>query len=248
MKKLIPSSALMIVLTAFLLSSCKKNDSAASSSAQLSFAMNTDNSASSTTSSATVVNNTVSTSAIALSGSNVTLTSGTANIAAFKLEAKKNGVSKEIITKNLTNVDLFALSQTLANTTIDTGTYKEVEIRVLLTKTTSTNFPLILKGYFTTKAGTQVPLEFDYNDDALLKAEAENVHVDGTQDLSTTVSLHLNKLLANITATDIDQTTRTNSTILISSTVNVSLYNKILVNFASSIGVKAFEKHNKTSH
>lgn len=242
MKRKSTPIGLVIITTVFLFSSCKKEDkTVASSTSQLSFAINTDNSTS------TVVNTSPVTGGIVLSNANVTITSGIANIASFKLEAKKNNVKTEITTKNLVNADLFALAgQAVVSTSIDTGTYKEIEIRATLAKTTTTSLPLVLKGYFTTKAGTQVPLEFDYNDNAVLSAEADNVHIDGTKDLGTTFNLHLNKLLANITAADVDQTTRTNNTILISSSVNTALYNKILANLPSSTGSKGFELHAKS--
>lgn len=242
MRKIITNSALAVLLISLSFSSCKKSESA--TSPELSFAINTDNSLSAIN---TGVNSNASLAAVTVSNANVTITSGVANIAAFKFESKRNNVKTEITTRNLTNVDLFAPGQSLASTKIDTGTYREIEIRVLLVKAAAPNLPLVLKGYFTTKAGTQVPLEFDYNDSAILKAEAENIHVDGTKDLVTTISLHLNKLFGNITPAEIDQTARTNGTILISSTVNTALYAKILLNLASCAGAKGFELRAKGS-
>lgn len=234
-KNLLPLIATVLFAT-MINTSCKKSDS--TTSPEISFAINTDNSVSTTSN---AVNATNALSAITIGTANVTVTSGVANIAAFKLEAKKNNVKTEITTTNLMNVDLFALGQSLGSTKIDTGTYKEIEVKVLLVKSATTALPLVLKGYFTTKAGTQVPLEFDFNDNAILKAEASNVHVDGTKDLVTTVNLHVNKLFGNITSAEVDQTTRTNGTILISSTVNAALYNKILANVATWVGCKGFE-------
>lgn len=247
MKRNFTCASLAVLLTAFLFSSCtKKEDAPAFLSPQISFALNTDNSLNIQTFGSTASSGNGLMVGTTLTNASVTFTSGVANIAAFKLEAKRNNMKIEITTKNLTNVDLFGLNQLLATVPIDTGTYKEIEIKAVLAKTTTTNLPLVLKGYFTTKGGTQVPLEFNFNDNAVLRAEVENIHLDGKKDLATTISLHLNKLLANITAADIDHTTRINNTILISSTVNVDLYNKILANLASSVGCKGFELHEKS--
>jgi hypothetical protein len=61
--------------------------------------------------------------------SGVTWASAIANIAHFKLEAKKNGVEKEVSTSSLTNVDLLAaIPAFLIKANIDTGTYKEIEL------------------------------------------------------------------------------------------------------------------------
>jgi hypothetical protein len=227
-KHLIP--ALAIVVTSIAFSSCKK-DSLLNSPSEVSFALQTDNSV------------TTFTGAPAVS---LTWTSGLANISSFKLEAKRNGVETEIKSKNLTNVDLFSLVPALATATIDSGTYKEIEVRVVLAKSTTSDLPLLLKGTFKNSSGVSVPVELDFNDDATIKAEVENVTIDSKTDIATTISMHLNKLLTNVSVSDLNSATLTNGTIVISSTSNASIYNKIKTNLLTCGESKGFERHEKS--
>jgi len=175
----------------------------------------------------------------------ITWTSGIANIARFQLEAKKDGKSIEINTTGVTHVDLFTLNTSLANVQIDAGTYTEIELRIVFEKVTTADLPFVLKGTYTTKAGTNIPVEFDFNDNLIIKASAENLVVDGTKNLGASLSVHLAKLLATVTAAEIDATTRTNSTILITSSINANVYNKIIAALTSCSDSKPFEKHDK---
>ena len=172
-------------------------------------------------------------------------TAGIANISKFKLEAKRNGVETEIESKNLTNVDLFALSPTVANITVDSGTYKEIEIRVVLLHSSTSAIPLKLTGTFTNSSGTPVPIEFDFNDDAIIKAEAHDVVITGTTDFAALVHMHLSKLTAGLSASDLEAATLTNNTIIVSQTSNTSIYNKILNNLTTCGDSEFRDEHHK---
>jgi hypothetical protein len=243
MKNHLLIKGLCVITLAFMFSACQKNGtSPAASGTQLSFAINADNSATPLTAS---VGGGLTTNATTGQAS-IVWTSGIANIAYFAMEAKKGNTEIEIKSKALTNIDLFAPIPAKISALIDTGTYKEIEIRVLLKKTTSANIPLTLKGTFTTLGGAKVPIEFDFNDDALIKAEADNVLVDGKTDLSTTIQFHLNKLLTNTAAATLDKADRVGGTIVISSTVNAAIYNSIKANFEHSGEGKGFDHHDKS--
>jgi hypothetical protein len=234
----------LVALISLAVSSCKKDSSGTivAATSEISFAVNTDNP--STTLDAVngpVVQSTGTTAVTA----GVTWTSGIANIAHFKLEAKKNGVEKEISTSNLTNVDLFAAIPAFVKANIDTGTYKEIELRILLVKSTGADIPLTLKGTFTSKGGAVVPIEYDFNEDALIKLEAENITVDGTNNVTAGADMHLNKLLFGITSAQIDAATRTSGTIIISSSSNATLYAKVKLNVLLAFAARHFEKHHK---
>jgi len=226
------------------ITSCKKSDSSSSSSssAQMSFGVKTDN-ASFTLNSAN--GGTLATQATVTNPANVTWTSGVANISAFKLEAKKRGLEVEIKSKSLTTVDIFAPIPPAIVAIIDTGTYTEIEVRVELARSSTANIPFLLKGTFKSTGGATVPIELDINDDITIKASAENITVDGTKDISTFVNIHLNKLLANISSSDLDAATRVSGTIVISSTVNPFIYNQVKANFGTSGDSGGFEKHDK---
>ncbi len=174
----------------------------------------------------------------------ITWTAGIANITKFKFEAKRAGVEREFETSNLMNVDLFALSPSLVTTTIDTGTYKEIEIKLVLTQSADTTaLPLKLTGSFTNSQGVAIPVELDLNANLEIKAEAQNVVVSAAQSLQTIFLLHLDKISAGITASDLNSAVQTAGKIIISSTSNANLFNKILQN-VSNIGDSKFEEKN----
>ncbi len=172
-------------------------------------------------------------------------TAGVANISKFKLEATRDGVPLEIQSNNLTNVDLFALTPLLSKVNIKKGLYTNVELRVVLTHAApGAALPLVLTGVFTSGGGTHWPVEFDFNEDLEIKASVADITVDGTQSLLTKLNMHLAKFLTSITAQQVDATTRTNGSIIISSTSNAALYAKIKANLLISSDSK-FEHHEK---
>jgi hypothetical protein len=174
----------------------------------------------------------------------IQFTAGVANIAKFKLEAKTANSSIEITTKNLMNVDLFALNPSVVTATLDTGTYKEIEVRVELAQSADTSaIPLKLKGSFTASDGTVTPVEFDINENLTIKAEAANVILHNTGDLSTIVQLHLDKIVAGITAADLNAASKTGGVIIISNTSNVDLFNKIKFNVEGCGDTQVKEDH-----
>jgi len=230
MKKVNLIKSISIIAIALAFGACKKDSSQRSASgSQVNFGLSADNAASSLTSS---VNGSAVTNSTA--SATVNWTSAVANIAYFKLEAKTRNTEIEIKTRSLLNVDLFAVTPPVIGASIDTGTYREIEVKVVLAKTNTSAIPFTLKGAFTTPGGAVVPVEFDFNDDAELKAEVKNVTIDGKTDWATTIKLHLNRLLFGVTPSALDAATRTGGTILISSKDNVTIYNKIITNFPSS--------------
>lgn len=244
MKRSLLKINLAIALASAAMVSCQKDSTSAGTASQISFGLSADN----TISAIATNNNTgsiIPLATTAATASSISWTSGVANITQFKLEAKKNGKQIEIVSKNITNVDLFSLSPSLIAASIDTGTYKEIEIRVILTKSTTADIPVKLKGTFTTAGGASVPIEFDYNDDAIIRAEAENVKVDATNDITAKLNFHTNIILSNVVSAELDKATRTNGTIFISSTSNTTLYAKVILNLIRAFESRGFEKHRK---
>ena len=232
MKNKFLTICMAIVITSTFFTSCKKNSSApaATSSSQMTFGVRAES--------------TMDT--IPASTATINWTAGTANISGFKFEAKKHGLAIEVVSRNMTNVDLFALNPSLVGITLDTGTYSEIEIMVELSRSSSTtDLPLVLKGNFTNTGGTVVPVEFDFNDDAEIKASAHNVVVNGTTDLTTIIAMHLNKLLANVTATELNAATLTNGTIIISRTSNNRIYDQIKADLSLCGFWNGFERHDR---
>lgn len=229
MKKIYLSCLCLSVALTMLFTGCKKDSSPTTTDAQMSFAVQSDNPLTTLASSGNAGSGMSTFAATGIAS--VSWTTATANINKFKLNAKKGGIAFEVISSGLVNVDLFATLPSTINATIANGTYTNVELHVVLAKSSTTTLPFVLKGVYTTKAGTTVPVEFDFNEDVEIVAAANDLTIDGKNNFLAKVSLHLNKLLANVTAQEIDQTTRTvvngTSTILITSTINPTIYNKI---------------------
>lgn len=233
--------ALLTLSGVILFSGCEKNSAtpdAGAGSTKIAFGVMADNLT--TNLSAVNPNQTIGVSSV----SSVTWTSGEANIFKFKFEAKKGLTETEIETSQLQNVNLFALSPALVSATIDTGTYREIEVKLMLKESATTAIPLLLKGTFTSASGEIVPLELSINENLEIKVESENVVVDNSTNIQSLVSLNLNKLLSGISSATIDAATRTDGKIIISRNSNISLYNKIKTNF-SSCGSSKTEKKGK---
>jgi hypothetical protein len=241
-KSILKLSTIALLACATMVSCKKDNTTTSSSGAEVAFALTADNATSTlgtTSANGPVVNATAAVNA------SINWTSAIANISRFKLEAKKNGIETEIHSKNISGLDLFSLNQASITALIDTGTYSEIEIKVLLVKSSGADIPLTVKGVFTSAGGAVVPIEFDYNDNAILKSEVENVTVDGTSDVTAKLSLHLNKLLSRISSAEIDAATRTNGTIIISNSSNAAIYNKVIANIILAFEARGFEKHTR---
>jgi hypothetical protein len=217
-KKCLLHFGLIALVLSAVLSGCKKADTtAAVADPNLTFALLPDNPQ------ATFI--------VAVIGKQAFVwTAGTANITRFKLNALKGGVASEYSSGTLTNVDLFNLSTLVSTISIPKADYTAVKLGIVFSQTTSTAYPIQLLGTYTTASGTTVPVEFDLNDNVEIDVSVANIIADGTKDFTTNVAMHLNMFLNSIAASDIDAAARTNGTILISKTVNVTLYNKIKAN------------------
>lgn len=158
-------------------------------------------------------------------------TAGTANIGRFAFEAKRKGVFIDIISNNLTNVDLFALTPLQTYVTLDTGVYKEIEITAFL-ESTDTVPPLKITGTFKNDSAKVVPIQFDLGGHATVKVEEKNIDINGTTNYTALLDLQLGRLTKGITAQDLDKAKVTKGTIVISQTSNSWLYWKMRANIA----------------
>ncbi|MDB5004655.1 MAG: hypothetical protein JWQ34_2880 [Mucilaginibacter sp.] len=232
-----------------ILSACKKNDNASlstSTNTQMAFALSANGSVSPVSVSGNPDGLTTNGLATNASGNaSITWTSGIANVSGFKLEAKKKGLDIEITSRNLTSINLFAATPATISAAIDTGIYREIELRVLFTKSATATLPLTLKGNYTSTTGTVTPIEFDFNDDATIKIAAENITVDGSTDIAAIAKLDVSKLVTGFAASALDNATRTNGTIVISSTANTNIYNFIKANINGCGRWGGFEHHDK---
>jgi hypothetical protein len=147
----------------------------------------------------------------------------------FSFEAKRSGVSIEIDSHNLTNVDLFALKPLQTYVTLNTGVYKEIEIKAFL-ESTDTVPPLKLSGTFKNDSAKVIPIQFDLSGHATVKVEEKNIDINGTTNYTALLNLQLARLTKGITADDLNKAKVTNGTIVINQTSNSWLYWKMKAN------------------
>lgn len=158
-------------------------------------------------------------------------TAGHANIGKFAFEARRSGVSINIVSNNLTNVDLFALTPLQTYVTLDTGVYKEIEVTAFLESTDSIP-PLKVSGTFTNDSSKVVPIEFDLSGHATVNVEENNIDINGVTDYTALLDLQLARLTKGITADELNKATLTNGSIIISKSSNTTLYWKMRSNIA----------------
>jgi hypothetical protein len=230
--KTIKTSIIGSMLLAILsLAACKKSSSptAASGTSKLSFQLSASKSLAATDSVPSIAG--------------LVWTAGTANIGKFTFQAKRNGVSINIESRNLTNVDIFALTPLVTYVTLDTGLYKEIEIKAFLVNS-DTIPPLKLSGTFTNDSTKVIPVEFDLADNATVTVEANNITINGTTDYTALLDMQLSRVTKGLTVADFNNAKLTGGKIIISKTSNTSLYYKIKFNIAGC-GRSEFKQHHK---
>ena len=180
----------------------------------------------------TIASTGTSSGLIGVVGSSNTLsfTSGSVNVSEIDFEAESETIEIEYELKKSLTIDLFNLSPILGSVNIPEGTYEEVELKLVLKKSTDNTIPLTLKGTYKDANGLSTPVEFYFNDEFEIEIEAENVLVQSNTDYIGLINLQLNKLLVNIGSNDISAATKTNGVIVISSSSNLNLYNKFKSN------------------
>ena len=240
----------VIAVAGLLFAACKKDGSSAQStgSSKLDISVKADNASTALTNNVSTDLSGTTLTTQSSAGANVTWTAGTATISRFEFEAKRNDMDIEVRSKKLTSVDLFAPVPASISVLLDTGLYKEIEIRAVLAKDTGNTIPLILKGNYTTSTGTVVPIEIDYNDPGVIKTEVKDVTVNSTTNLSTVITMHLSRLLNHVSAASLDAAVKTNGTIVISNSVNKNIYNLIRSNIEGCGEDNGFDRHNRGDH
>jgi hypothetical protein len=170
---------------------------------------------------------------------------GTANIGKFNFEARRSGVSINIQSRNLTNVDLFALTPLVTYVTLDTGVYKQIQISAFLQGSNNDSIPpLKLSGSFTNDSSKVVPITFTLTEDAVVQVGANNIDINGTTDYTALLDMQLNKVTKGITAADLDKAKLTGGSIVISKSSNSQLYYKMRANIAGC-GRSFFRFHHR---
>ncbi|QIL41409.1 hypothetical protein G7074_20370 [Pedobacter sp. HDW13] len=223
------TSALLVVV---LFMGCTKKEVAADTKLSYSF--------SATNLNASLSSNASASGAVVAAGTNGSINWATASINVAKIEfsATKSGSGAiNLETKNLYLVNALKPDSLSGTVAIASGVYEKNQFSLTLTSSV-TNPPLLLTGTYIEASGTKIPVRFEMNQSQLIKLEAQRVEVTAGTYLAR-VTVQLNALVTGLTASDFGQTTRTgtNNMIIISTTINKALYEKLTARFTSTLSV-----------
>jgi hypothetical protein len=131
-------------------------------------------------------------------------------------------------------IDLFRLNSTIGNIELQPGIYHEVSIKFISFNSDAGSLPdFYLSGSYTNSAGSVIPIAFEVNEDFEFRVKLEGATLDGINDYTSLINMNLTLLFGGIQSSDLDGATLSDNKIMISSTFNASLYNKIITNFSS---------------
>lgn len=158
----------------------------------------------------------------------ISWTAGTATPTSVKFEAKKGTTEVEFTSTAGQQVNLFAVAQSsFGNLSLPDGMYNEIELKINVNGTTAAP-ALELNGVYN-NGTVDVPVAFRVTTPLLIKAEKNNVNITSGSFTAVT-ELNLSLYTTGITQTMLNNATKTNGTIIISSVSNAGLYNMIVAN------------------
>jgi hypothetical protein len=173
-----------------------------------------------------------------LSPGSITWTSGTLNIAKIQFSGKKDQSAVNVEYSDLSVINILSLEASAGSVTLPAGTYSDIQLKVNLVES-AVNVPLTLKGtYQEANGGAAIPVEVRFNQNIELLLNPPQTTIKGDK-YSADIGLTLNKLVTGLVPSDFGQTTRTqpNNTILVTSTINPTLYGKLKNNLTSTLKV-----------
>ncbi len=223
MKKL--TALIFMLAIALTFNSCVKE--AGPQTAQLSYSFGASNLA------ASLATADAGTPVSPLTNRSITWTSMTVNISKIEVSAKLAG--KEV---NLESKDIFAVNPLKADSLVGTvpvasGIYENVRFKLTMAES-ATNPPFLLNGTYTEESGTKVPIFVQLNQSRLITIEMAKFEITkGTH--RAKINFQLNDLVKGLTMSDFGQTTRSgsNNTIVVNSTTNRALFEKLSVRLAN---------------
>ncbi|MEJ7693334.1 hypothetical protein [Daejeonella sp.] len=166
-----------------------------------------------------------------LSNGSITWLSGTINVQQIYFGAKKDNTAFAVEFEKLSSIDILKTSTISGSVAIPTGTYTDIKLRIRL-KESATHKPLVLLGTYTEVSGTKIPVEVQFNETYELTLHPPPVTIKGDK-YDVNLTLDLSKLVKNLIQADFGQAVRTgpNNMILVNSTTNRALFEKLAVNF-----------------
>ncbi|MCO4291863.1 hypothetical protein NF867_03185 [Solitalea sp. MAHUQ-68] len=213
-----------LALITLALISCKKEEDKASS---FSYQIKASNTANSLTSSSTKE---VNSATKAVNGApTINFTAGSLLVSEVNFNAEKDepegqnedNTEMDFEFKGPIQVDLFGASQSFGNVKVIAGAYEDIYVSIKAKN-------LALSGTYGT-----TPVEILANGEVEFEGQYGKFLVNEDIDYLGLIHMNLGLLTANISTTELDNATKTNGKIVISSTSNQAIYAKMLANLAA---------------
>lgn len=165
-------------------------------------------------------------------------TSAAINIAKAEFSATQSGSAIAFSSSNLYNINPFKTDSLSGTVDIPTGAFENIRVKVTMNESNA-NPPLVLNGTYIEGSGTNIPVVVTLNSALSYTKEAQRIDVTSGKYIAK-VTVELNALVKGLTAADFGQTTRTGSknTIMVNSTTNRALYDKLLARLPNTVSVK----------
>ncbi len=163
-----------------------------------------------------------------VNGAAITWTAGSAGVASTKIQAKKNdSTAVEFKSDPNAQVDLFG-AVAITNIAIPTGVFRHVEFHAEL-QPLSSKPSLHLEGTYTA-GGVTTPISFDVTTPITVVSARDSIVIAANANYTAVTSVGLVTLTQDVTEADLKAADRTSGKIIISSTVNIPVYTKMLAN------------------
>lgn len=165
-------------------------------------------------------------------------TSASFNISNASFSANRAGTAITLESKNINLVNALKPDSLSGKINITAGVYEAIKLKLLMTES-PTLAPFILNGTYTELSGTKIPVIVQINRSQLAEFEIQRFEVATSGQYVAKVVFEMNGLVKGLTAGDFGQTVRTgsNNTILVSSTINKPLWDKLVSRLSTSVSV-----------
>lgn len=150
-----------------------------------------------------------------------------------KMNSEEDSIEIEYKWRGPKTVNLLDTTATFGNFTLQPGLYDQVELRISGLKMDAAGGPVFyLYGSYAENDTTTVPIIVKSYQNVNFKTEQDSVNVTSNlnKNLTSDVQIYLNKLMANVQPSDLNNATKVNGAIVISDSTNMHIFYSILSN------------------
>ncbi|WP_423148772.1 hypothetical protein [Rubrolithibacter danxiaensis] len=161
----------------------------------------------------------------------------TLNLNTIEFSARKDEKDFAAVAENSSYLDLAQSSSFFSSISLAEGFYRGVHVKLEIKRSESAP-SVFLKGTYSDEKGNSTPLEIYVNEPIDIDLPAEDLLVFGNRNYKGEINVDLDKLLSSIAIYDIAIAQKTNGVVMINSSSNINLYNKVKSAMKNSFVVK----------